>query len=144
MIAYQTVNRNRIDRRLIAIQDLARHANQIACRALVALELLDRGAEIGALIRFEVPLTGGDRPGLSPAPAISPDGKSIAFPGFTKGGDAVVFIRFLNDLNAKGFDRIRSLFPQGNDLVMAQPGFPLEDLAKFLKVCRRSERALRP
>ena len=52
-------------------------------------------------IRFEVRLPGGDRPGQSPVPAISPDGKSIAYPGFTKGGDAVVFLRTLNDLNPK-------------------------------------------
>jgi serine/threonine-protein kinase len=34
-------------------------------------------------------------------PAISPDGKSIAYPGFTKNGDAVVFLRTLDELNPR-------------------------------------------
>ena len=58
-------------------------------------------ADQGTTIRFALPLTGGDRPGLSPVPAISPDGNTIAYPGYTTAGQAMVFLRAPNELNPR-------------------------------------------
>ena len=60
-----------------------------------------RRADETTSIRFTVPLTGGDRPGLSLAPAISPDGKSIAYPGYTSAGQATLFVRALDALTPR-------------------------------------------
>jgi hypothetical protein len=51
---------------------------------------------------------------------------------------------FLDYLNAKRLDRIRSLFPEGDDLLMSQSGLALEDFSKLLEVCGRSEGAFGP
>src|SRR3954470_1319789 len=59
------------------------------------------GARQGTVLRFTVPLNGGDRTGLSPAPAISPDGKAIAYSGFSPSGQPVILIRSLDDLKSR-------------------------------------------
>jgi serine/threonine protein kinase/WD40 repeat protein len=60
-----------------------------------------RRAEGARVIRFPVPITGGDRSGLSPVPAISPDGNTIAYSGFSPNGQAMVFLRTLSELNPR-------------------------------------------
>src|SRR5205823_2420523 len=54
-----------------------------------------------AALRFAVPLPGGERPGLSRAPAISADGNTIAYAGFSAAGQALLFVRALNDLKPR-------------------------------------------
>ena len=58
-------------------------------------------AEEKNVLRFTVSLDGGDRPGLSPAPAISPDGKAIAYASFSPNGQPVILVRSLDDLKSK-------------------------------------------
>src|SRR5437868_7552355 len=60
-----------------------------------------RRAEDATIIRFEVPLTGGDRSALSPAPAISPDGNTIAYYGHLPNGQPTVFLRALGELSPR-------------------------------------------
>ena len=78
----------------------------LAALALIAMTLAAvewraaQHADQEQTIRMAVP-TGGDRPGLSPAPAISPDGNSIAFPGFLNSTQATIFVRTLNDLTPR-------------------------------------------
>ena len=55
----------------------------------------------GRPIRFTTPWTGADRSGISPAPAISPDGRTIAYSGLTANGRVTLFVRSLDELAAR-------------------------------------------
>src|SRR5438105_4048891 len=89
-------------RELLAPIPLAFAAICLAASAFAVVEWrAARRIDEGTTIRFTVPLTGGDRPGLSPAPAISPDGNSIAYSGFMSSGQAIIFIRTLQELSSR-------------------------------------------
>lgn len=79
---------------LVAITALA------VATALVEWRAAERAEEKSA-VRFNVALSGGDRPGLSPAPAISPDGKAIAYASFSPNGQPVIFFRPLDALKPR-------------------------------------------
>jgi len=89
-------------RRVLAATLVALALIALASSIFAALEWLAlRGSNDKPTIRFTVPLISGDRPGLSPAPAISPDGRMIAYPGYTGAGQSVVFVRKFDDLTPR-------------------------------------------
>jgi serine/threonine-protein kinase len=60
-----------------------------------------RRSEDGSVVRFMMPLNGGERAVVSPAPAISPDGKAIVYTGITSTGQPLLFLRTLDDLKPR-------------------------------------------
>src|SRR5437764_950178 len=79
-------------RELLAPTSLALATFGLVAATFAVLEWRAAGrAEDATIIRFEVPLTGGDRSGLSPVPAISPDGNTIAYAGVLPNGQPSLF-----------------------------------------------------